>query len=749
MAEALVEIGDPLETVLAPGPAAPVAEVVRALARSAAPAEADLAPPEWLRPEQRRPFRRAVAAIRWHGGALLADPVGSGKTWIALAVSAALAPEVGAVAVVPAVLREQWRLTSGRLGIPLTIVSHEAVSRGRLPEVDCGCVLIDESHHFRNPGTRRYDHLSRWLVDQRQVLLLSATPVVNRMDDLAHQLLLAVRDDALITRGCPSLFVSLTHGDPHPALGDIVLCRPRPTAMPAAGLGSFEPSLEPLELEMLEAIDRLVLSRDRGIAALVRTVLWRALGSSPGALAGAVSRYLRLLDHAGHAADSGRRATRSAIRAFAGADQEQLLLWALLPPAEGPADLALEDREALVNLVSMAQSHTAGPDSKCAALARLLNDGAPTIVFSTSRDTIHWLRTRLGDSRPAWVTGDGAGIGATRLPRRDVLTWFRPDAPLAVASHGPRLLLATDVAAEGLDLQAAERVVHYDLPWTSVRLDQRAGRALRLGAARDRVEVLTFRLPAMIETRLRQLARLTEKAGLTRQAGLDHDGRQLFRWIAELAEWGEQGAATAGIAVAEGAEPGWLVGLGADATTENGPVRTMPASLLWIGDDGEVSGSPDRLETLLHELACRRWRAPAAGERRAAFRAMAPVVRSVLRQAASVAWRGARISREQRALAGRLRRLGAALARRRDREGLALVDRALDWLGGGLSAGEAALVRDAEGLGPTRLFTLLRQLLASPRHRVTLVPRLTGVVRVTSFSECQPSEPCCSTSTAP
>ena len=133
MAEALEQIRDPLATVLRLGPAGPAELVARAIAGSLAPREADLPPPAWLRPEQVPPFRRAAAGIARYGGALLADPVGSGKTWIALAVAEAVAGAGAVVAVVPAALRLQWRETARRLGLSLTIVSHQAVSRGRLP----------------------------------------------------------------------------------------------------------------------------------------------------------------------------------------------------------------------------------------------------------------------------------------------------------------------------------------------------------------------------------------------------------------------------------------------------------------------------------------------------------------------------------------------------------------------------------------------------------------------------------------
>jgi hypothetical protein len=305
------------------------------------------------------------------------------------------------------------------------------------------------------------------------------------------------------------------------------------------------------------------------------------------------------------------------------------------------------------------------------------------------------------------------------------------------------------VAAEGLDLQLAERVVHYDLPWTSVRLEQRAGRALRMGAVRDSVEVVTFQPPDPIEVRLRQLPRLAEKRRLKSRAGLDRDGRWLYRWRAELAAWGADGPATSGMSVVEGSAAGWLFGLKLDAAQNDGQVQTFPALPLWLGDDGEVCDDPERLEALLREVAHGRWRGPTPEERRAAVRMVAPLVGAMLRRATGLAWHGATLSQEQRTLARKVRRLGAAAAARRDRAGLALLDQALAWLGGGLSAGESALIRDASGLGPCRLLTVLQRLLERPRKKLTLLPWLSGVVRVTSFSGCHPSIPFCSTLTEP
>jgi superfamily II DNA/RNA helicase len=54
------------------------------------------------------------------------------------------------------------------------------------------------------------------------------------------------------------------------------------------------------------------------------------------------------------------------------------------------------------------------------------------------------------------------------------------------------VLVTTDVAAEGLNLQRAGCIVHYDIPWNPVRLDQRNGRAHRIGQLRPEVAAYYF-----------------------------------------------------------------------------------------------------------------------------------------------------------------------------------------------------------------------------------------------------------------
>jgi hypothetical protein len=76
------------------------------------------------------------------------------------------------------------------------------------------------------------------------------------------------------------------------------------------------------------------------------------------------------------------------------------------------------------------------------------------------------------------------------------------------------VLMATDLASEGLNLQDADVVVHYDLPWNPVRLAQRVGRTVRLGGTHEHVDVWWFAPPEPIDRTLGTLDRISRKAAV-------------------------------------------------------------------------------------------------------------------------------------------------------------------------------------------------------------------------------------------
>jgi hypothetical protein len=697
--------------------------VSRALARSLLPVEAGVPPPAWLLPGQIRSFRRALAALDRFGGALIADPVGSGKTYVALAVAAVRRRP--AVCLVPAMLARQWSEVAGRLDVRIEVGTHEQASRGRLPEVGTGLVIIDESHHLRNPRTRRYRHVAPWLVGRR-VLLLSATPIVNRIDDLTHQLLLGVRDDALIADGVVSIRETLREGAGVSALGRLVIedtqeAGPRPVRRTGTCLASARE--EAGARELLESLRTLRLSLHPPIAALIRSVLLRAAASSPAALAGALRRYRGLLLHGADARRAGRSLGRSELREFAGELDDQLVLWELVSDGHATLELALDDLDPIEAVIRTC-GRAAEPDDKLDRLRSLLSDGRTTLIFTARRETVRYLRDRL-EGPVAWCTGDRAGLGHAGTARAVVMRWFQEPGPHPM----PRCLLTTDVAAEGLDLRRAERVVHYDLPWTPMRLEQREGRAVRLGSVHDRIEVVRFAPPPALEAALGVEQRLARKAALPERAGLGPRGARLWRWRSSLADRLGPGAVVGGVAKVTGTgQRGVLAGFSLmrrrGETTE-----ALGGAVGWLSSDGEWSEEADVVGERVLAAACTAESHPVdPAALRTALDALTIPIRARLSLAAGRRWLAAEPNGSARRIAERLSQGVAEAARARDQRTLTRLERALRFIAGGHTAGEDLLLERMMEASTADLLAWLDRMPASVSRSDPIEVGLTGLV---------------------
>jgi hypothetical protein len=68
-----------------------------------------------------------------------------------------------------------------------------------------------------------------------------------------------------------------------------------------------------------------------------------------------------------------------------------------------------------------------------------------------------------------------------------------------------RLLLGTDAASEGLNLQRLGTLINLDLPWNPTRLEQRKGRIQRIGQVNDTVHIYNLRYSGSVEDRVHHL----------------------------------------------------------------------------------------------------------------------------------------------------------------------------------------------------------------------------------------------------
>lgn len=151
---------------------------------------------------------------------------------------------------------------------------------------------------------------------------------------------------------------------------------------------------------------------------------------------------------------------------------------------------AVDERKTLENLLALARE-ASGASSKLRALTRLLRrSGEPAIVFTEYRDTLLALERSLAGFTTCQLHG-----GLSAAERTAVIRGF--------ACGKWRVLLATDAASEGLNLQQRCRlVVHLEVPWTPTRIEQRVGRVDRIGQSRTVHQVHLVATGTVEETRV-------------------------------------------------------------------------------------------------------------------------------------------------------------------------------------------------------------------------------------------------------
>jgi len=254
---------------------------------------------------------------------------------------------------------------------------------------------------------------------------------------------------------------------------------------------------------------------NRSAARLAKSVFQRRLASSTTSLLRSLVRRLAKVDDAIAAVNAGKlrieelsgRARRSTLKsvdlfddrtadeedAQDGLEENEIADDDAVSTltAGNLADLELE-RDQLRRLVAMAQSVVAaGPGSKFQRLRDFLKDDGGEVekllIFTEHRDTLDFLYTELEQigfaDRVAHIHG-----GMPFRERDDQVDFFKKSN----ANGGASILVATDAAGEGLNMQFCWRMVNYDIPWNPARLEQRMGRIHRFGQQHDPVVIINM-----------------------------------------------------------------------------------------------------------------------------------------------------------------------------------------------------------------------------------------------------------------
>ena len=413
---------------------------------------------------------------------------------------------------------------------PLLLARMDQLSRSEelrsaLEHADYDLVVVDEAHrmsaHYFGAElktTKRYD-LGRLLGRvARHLLLMTATPHAGKEEDF--QLFLALLDgDRFEGRYRDAVHSIDTSGLMRRMVKEDLLTFEGKPLFPERVANTLMYDLSPPEAELYEAVTDYVREqmnraeqlkhvgegRRGNTVGFALTVLQRRLASSPEAILRSLDRRRRRLegkrqetlglDATGQSSLERRLAdllgrtvevTEDDLDELTSDEREQAED-SVVDAASAARTLAELDKEIAIlgDLVELARRvRHSGTDRKWTELRSLLleeeamyeADGSrrKIIIFTEHRDTLNYLvdqiRSLLGRNEPV-VTISG---GVPREARRAVQELFTQDKDTLV-------LVATDAAGEGLNLQRAHLMVNYDLPWNPNRIEQRFGRIHRIG----------------------------------------------------------------------------------------------------------------------------------------------------------------------------------------------------------------------------------------------------------------------------
>ena len=181
-----------------------------------------------------------------------------------------------------------------------------------------------------------------------------------------------------------------------------------------------------------------------------------------------------------------------------------------LEDLEGEEFEAVEDeRSALQDLID---ALTGAEDPKLRAVRYFLDEhpsGARTwremgvIIFSQYYDTAAWIADNLASAYPEQAIAIYAGAGKSKILKGgEATTVLRPTIKKLVADRQISLVVATDAACEGLNLQTLGTLINVDLPWNPSKLEQRIGRIKRFGQTRDRVDMANLTYAGTVDEKV-------------------------------------------------------------------------------------------------------------------------------------------------------------------------------------------------------------------------------------------------------
>ncbi len=521
---------------------------------------------------------QAKKILETYNGVFLADVVGLGKTFITALLLQQIQGKT--LVVCPPVLKDYWKDSLFDFGIR----SFEVESLGKLEHIikrgldRYDYVVVDEAHRFRNENTQSYANLLD-ICRGKKVILVTATPLNNTVDDIFAQLKLFQAPKQSTIPGVPNLekfFASLKtklkkvdKNDPsYPTLikevsNDIrnnilryvMVRRTRSDVVtyfkedivkqglvfpdvenPQKIVYTYEGELENTFNQTIKKLQAFTYSRytpllfyignkklsefekqqQRNVGGFMKGILVKRLESSFYAFRQSVDRFILSYENFIKMFDTGTIYISKKVDVYDLLNNDDMdKLESLVEEDKANKyeskdfkknfKTKLEfDLKILKSIKDLWQEVQTDPKLEQFILELKKTKSLKKnklVIFTESKETGDYIYEALLDEFPnnvMFYSSKGGRHSDKKLHSnhtisRDIIQAnYDPNRKVKEQRNDIRILIATDVLAEGINLHRSNVVINYDLPWNPTRVLQRAGRVNRLGSKFDKVFIFNF-----------------------------------------------------------------------------------------------------------------------------------------------------------------------------------------------------------------------------------------------------------------
>ena len=247
----------------------------------------------------------------------------------------------------------------------------------------------------------------------------------------------------------------------------------------------------------------------------VMTIYRRRMASSPRALHRSLTRRLELCDQVIHRHHHETWLNLEDMefdtRDLLSDDDLDTEISAAAPADPKSAQNEKKEIESLLQKLDGLGEIDSKFDTFWETLRSISADGRSVLVFTEYADTMEYLRDNLLDTYGRTL-GCFSGAGGQIWDGKEWVKVSKADITERLTNAELTVLVCTDAASEGLNLQAASALINYDLPWNPSKVEQRIGRIDRIGQSQPTLPIRNMFLTDSVDMTV--YAALRERCGL-------------------------------------------------------------------------------------------------------------------------------------------------------------------------------------------------------------------------------------------